>query len=472
VNHNGTPADRQAAADPKTGFVGPSYFVVQFVGIASGSRVRIEVRAPDGQVRTGDGLADKSGYAEVKIPINIPGQHTITSATYYPNGDPNSAGSPIVPSSISGGVLDGAGPTTQCESKADALAGAPKPTVNRDQVDAAEEAAKQSLPLFAPYHVLGFPGRDPNLGGPYRVELIDGRFVITQGGLTVTVDPVKGAGGDKRGKPPTSVYFHTGSIVGPGSAGSGDAWQQVLPCGAGNLALTVCAKGAPLTDGTYGTVAAVFEQPVPLAGSTDIDYTFDLAGTQYRLQYDAKAGDIDGWTLTGGDPRARAMIRNNVVMLLAPLASTANANYQITTSANGKRDQQPAAPGPLRGTIAVAAVPGVETAQQFLDKLSAAITNRDAAFLSTRLHPAVITRYGKAACDAYTASGLTPVQFVVTEVRPPSNYAWTTDGQTTNVPDTNEVAVRSTTGGTTEDRVIHLARIDSTWRWFTDCTPT
>jgi len=160
-----------------------------------------------------------------------------------------------------------------------------------------------------------------------------------------------------------------------------------------------------------------------------------------------------------------------VVTLLAPLASSANATYQITTSANGKRDQQPATPGPLRGTITVAAVPGVETAQQFLDKLSAAITNRDAAFLSTRLHPAVITRYGKAVCDAYASSGLTPVQFVVTDVRSPSNYAWTTDGQTTNVPDTNEVAVRSTAGGTTEDRVIHLARVDGTWRWFTDCTP-
>jgi hypothetical protein len=103
--------------------------------------------------------------------------------------------------------------------------------------------------------------------------------------------------------------------------------------------------------------------------------------------------------------------------------------------------------------------------------LSAAITNRDSTFLSSRLHPAVITRYGKAACDAYTSSGLTPVQFVVTEVKPPSSYAWTTDGQTTNVPDTNEVSVRQTAGGTTGDRSIHIARVDGTWRWFTDCTP-
>jgi len=216
----------------------------------------------------------------------------------------------------------------------------------------------------------------------------------------------------------------------------------------------------------------VVDESVPHAGSDDVDYTFDVAGTQYRLRYDAKAAGIDGWTITGGDPRARVMIRNNVVMLLTPLASSANAQYQITTSSNGKRDQQPKAPAPLSGTISVAAVPGVETPQQFLDKLSAAIVNRDATFLSTRLHPAVIARYGKAACDAYTSSGLTPVQFAVSEVRPPATYAWTTDGQTTNVPDTNEVAVRSTSGGVTEDRVIHLARVDGTWRWFTDCTPT
>jgi hypothetical protein len=83
----------------------------------------------------------------------------------------------------------------------------------------------------------------------------------------------------------------------------------------------------------------------------------------------------------------------------------------------------------------------------------------------------VIAHFGKAVCDAYTSGQLTPTQFSVTEVKPPSTYAWTVDGQTTNVPDTNEVVVRLTSGGTTEDRTIHLARVDGAWRWFTDCTP-
>ena len=81
--------------------------------------------------------------------------------------------------------------------------------------------------------------------------------------------------------------------------------------GTGNLALTVCPKAAPaLADGTYAAVAAVFEQPVPLAGNGGVDYTFDLAGTKYRLRYDARVGGVDGWTLTGGDPGARARRRS------------------------------------------------------------------------------------------------------------------------------------------------------------------
>jgi hypothetical protein len=438
-----------------------------------GGLVRIEVRAPNGVVRTGDGRVDKTGYAEVLIPINIPGPHTVVSATYYPDGDPNRPGGiPIEISKITSGVIDGSPGTTQC-NKAATLDLVPKPTVNREQSDAAKDAVADSASLWPLYRALADPGADVDLSGPYAVRLQEGRYLVMGGGgLTIPIDPVKGAGGDRRGKPPTSVYFHTGSVVGSGSTGAGDAWQQVFPCGPGNLALTVCAKDAPaLDDGAYGTVAAIFDEPVPLAGDQDADYTFDIAGTEYRLRYDAGAGGTDGWTLTGGDPRARVMIRNNVVMLLAPLDSPTNATYQITTSASGKRDRQPQTPAALHGTITVAPVAGVETPQQFLDTFSAAITNRDGAFLSNRLHPAVITRYGKAACDTYTSSALSPVQFVVTEVRRPSNYAWTTDGQTTNVPDTNEVAVRQTAGGTTQDRVIHIALVDGLWRWFTDCTP-
>jgi hypothetical protein len=472
-NHNATPQQLQAGADPDTGFIGLSLLGVSVAGMKPDGLVRIQVRAPNGVVRAGNGRVDKTGYAEVQIPINIPGPHTVISATYYPDGNPNGTGIPIDISKITNGIIDGSFPTTQCD-KAATLDLVPKPAVNREQSDAAKDAVLDSASLWPLYRAIAGPGMDVDLSGPYTVRLDDGRYAITGGGgLTIPIDPVKGAGGDRRGKPPTSVYFHTGSIAGSGSTGAGDAWGEVLPCGPGNLALTVCTNAAPpLRDGTYGTVAAIFDEPIPLAGDQDVDYTFDVAGKQHRLRYDADADGIEGWTLTGGDPGARAMIRNNVVMLLVPLDSPTDATYQISTSTNGTRDKQPRDPAPLRGTITVAAVPGVETPQQFLDAFSAAVTNRDGAFLANRLHPAVITRYGKAACDTYTSGGLTPVQFVVTNVKPPTTYEWTTDGQTTNVPDTNEVAVRQTAGGTTQERVIHIAFIDHLWRWFTDCTPT
>src|SRR5262249_5619972 len=60
-NHNASAADLQASADPITKFVGPSYIGVAVAGLRSGGLVRIVVRAPDGQTRTGDGVADKSG---------------------------------------------------------------------------------------------------------------------------------------------------------------------------------------------------------------------------------------------------------------------------------------------------------------------------------------------------------------------------------------------------------------------------
>jgi hypothetical protein len=60
--------------------------------------------------------------------------------------------------------------------------------------------------------------------------------------------------------------------------------------------------------------------------------------------------------------------------------------------------------------------------------------------------------------------------FTIVELRPPGPYEWTTDGQTTTVPDTNEVVVTATTPSSTQTATIHIAQVGDTWRWFTDCT--
>ena len=123
-------------------------------------------------------------------------------------------------------------------------------------------------------------------------------------------------------------------------------------------------------------------------------------------------------------------------------------------------------------TIAAAPVPGKESARQFVTALATALTNRDAAFLRARLHPVVVQRYGDAVCTAYAQSaGGMPITFTAKDVRPPGVYKWETDGQSADVPGTNDVVVTQVAGGTTSERTIHIALVDGLWRWFTDCTP-
>lgn len=94
--------------------------------------------------------------------------------------------------------------------------------------------------------------------------------------------------------------------------------------------------------------------------------------------------------------------------------------------------------------------------------LANALTNGDAAFLRSRMHPVVIDRYGSASCDAYAAGQHTATTIVTQSVGPPANFAWQSDGLTRNVPNTN--AVTTATGQT-----LHVALVDGTWRWFADC---
>lgn len=167
------------------------------------------------------------------------------------------------------------------------------------------------------------------------------------------------------------------------------------------------------------------------------------------------------------------MIRDNVVLLVAPLDGVTPSGYRISTSVGDKSDAQPPEredAAPFGSTIAVVPVPGVETAEAFVVALGNALTSGDIAFVRSRLHPAVIERYGAAACDSYLASRSAPVSFTPKEVRAPATYAWTTDGQTTDIPQTNQVVVTQAAGGGSTERVVHVTRVDGTWRWFTDCT--
>ncbi|MFA5883800.1 MAG: hypothetical protein WDA60_08120 [Acidimicrobiia bacterium] len=470
--HDANAAELAAARDPLTGFLGLSFLGVPIADLDPNGLVQIGARAPDGALRTGRGVADKTGYAEVHIPINVPAGHTVESATYYPTGNMNGPAVSIPTTSIgSNGVIDGSFPGNRCDRGA-TLDRVPSAPGSSGSTADARVAASRAAGLFWLFGALAHPGSDFSVAGPYAVMPSGNRFTVDGNGLRVDLRAVTPSAPAK-GVAATAPSYHGGALVGPGADGTAASWAKAFPCGPGQLAYTVCADPeTSLSDGPFAAVYSVFRQPVPIAGSGDVVYTFDLGEQRYTLTHDAARGPGREWSLTNGDPRARVMIRDNVVMLLAPKPST--ESYRITVGSGATRRMQPAEPAPpagLTSVVTVAPLSGAETPEAFLAALGTALTNGDTAFLGARLHPAVIQRYGATACDGFAAGHHTPVQFTVNEVRAPSAYAWTTDGRTTTVPNTTEVVVTAASGGTAGPQTVHVALVDGTWRYFADCTP-
>jgi hypothetical protein len=157
------------------------------------------------------------------------------------------------------------------------------------------------------------------------------------------------------------------------------------------------------------------------------------------------------------------------MFVLVPLDAAGTADYRVSTKVGSRRDMQPAAGQPplaVTNVTRAAPPPGDrETAEQFAAALGRALSSADAAFLKARLHPAVIDRYGDAQCSALLAAANLPTTIVATHVAEPSVYAWQTDGLSRDVSNVNSVtATRDGTGVT-----LHVALVDGTWRWFTDC---
>ena len=59
--HTATPEELTAAKDPLTGFVGLSFIGFGAAGLPPGALLEVTLRAPDGQIRTGRGVADARG---------------------------------------------------------------------------------------------------------------------------------------------------------------------------------------------------------------------------------------------------------------------------------------------------------------------------------------------------------------------------------------------------------------------------
>ncbi len=86
-----------------------------------------------------------------------------------------------------------------------------------------------------------------------------------------------------------------------------------------------------------------------------------------------------------------------------------------------------------------------------------------------RLHPAVIDRYGAATCHEYVDAIAGHVkQWTVDDVIGPAAWIYTTDGRDTLIAAAWTVSVNEPAADPVAHD-LHVAAVDGTWRWFTDC---
>jgi hypothetical protein len=144
------------------------------------------------------------------------------------------------------------------------------------------------------------------------------------------------------------------------------------------------------------------------------------------------------------------------------------SNVVATASPTGSVAVSPA-PVPS-ASLSPSPSPAAETVQEFLRLFAAAFRGGDAAFLLARLHPAVITLYGQEQCTTYTATLTDPTRaYRFISVSAPGTYDYSPDGRSIQVSDVLTVRVRQTAYGQTITGPIHLAVVEGTVRWFTDC---
>jgi hypothetical protein len=111
-----------------------------------------------------------------------------------------------------------------------------------------------------------------------------------------------------------------------------------------------------------------------------------------------------------------------------------------------------------------------ENPVSFLGLLGAAIRTGDTEFLVSRLHPAVIERFGEATCRAEVATLHDPTsQFTVKSVGTAETWNWTIGKQSTPIANAIPLAVTRVAYGQSLSATVHVVIIDGKGRWFNDC---
>ena len=512
------------AVDPDTGESGPS--LIGFYGWTTappGTVFRINLSGPTNQF-AGTGTVADNGVVLTLVPIDSFGPWEVTDFSIV-----SSPGRTLDPRLVEpNGFVSVTAAETSCDATA-LTAQADRIALYR-ATGFESLLGSDTLALRSLLAILGTPGTDAKLeptGGTFDVF---GQQIALDGltlGVIVPGEPtVHSAPGIEPVMPDgeTRVRYKTGAMVTPTSTGTTDVWfgNTVYPCGPGQAALTVCPVGdAPVPDGGFVLAATVVDGPVPLAHDTNhyqYGFAFDADGNPatgyvpspefandffsgadrfYSADYDPE----QGWALNANEPTAaRILIRGNAVVLLVPASefAVADPSFRVTTfrhtgdfgldGGEWSGDVEPAVDvfAPLFGPpITVAPPPGaapasstttttapsVEDPLAFMAALQEARRSGDQAFLFDRLHPAVLERYGEAACRTFVAGLTLPsVTYAVTSVTGPLPWDWVTDNRTRTIDGTLFLDTTVSSSGTpTVQAVVHITPVSAQQRYFVDC---
>ncbi|MFQ5947547.1 MAG: hypothetical protein ACE5KX_01630 [Acidimicrobiia bacterium] len=113
-----------------------------------------------------------------------------------------------------------------------------------------------------------------------------------------------------------------------------------------------------------------------------------------------------------------------------------------------------------------------ETIEAFYAALVAALkADEPTLFMFERLHPAVVDRYGPAACRAYLDGLKAPESFdlQVLGVGPPVPWAYATDRQSDTIDDAMTVRLLQSLDEESSEIEAHVVVREGLISWFTDC---
>jgi len=116
-------------------------------------------------------------------------------------------------------------------------------------------------------------------------------------------------------------------------------------------------------------------------------------------------------------------------------------------------------------------LPLSEQPRDFVAALADATSRGDVEWLLSRLHPAVLTRYGEDACRRYVTDYVVQpgVRLRLQSTTGPGTWVWETDGRSSEIDEVYNLDVHRFAKGVETTGGIEAANVDGTFRFFADC---